>query len=284
MNLQPPRSWEDIGKPEFFDLVVMADPTQSGSQAAANEMIVQSAPTWPEGWAKLMMILSNAKKFTDSSGGAANAPVLGESVVSVCIDFYGNMRVAKSPDKLGYISPKGQTGYTPDPIAVLKNPPHPELAQAFVGFLLSLKGQALWALPPGHADGPQRYALNRTPIRKDFYAVYAGQFPEWIAQPYEEGAEMVVDAELREVRYGVLSYLVYAAAIENARPLQEAKRKIIEKNFDPELVRILTKLPDDIDTVDKIREIAEKLKDPAQSERITTGWTAFFRSQYKQIQ
>lgn len=284
LNLQPPTSWEDLGKPAFFDLVIMADPTQSGSQAAANEMIVQSAPDWPSGWAKLMMILSNAKKFTDSSGSAARAPALGECVVSVCIDFYGMMHAAEAPDKLGYLSPKGQTAYTPDPVAILKNPPNREMAQAFAGFLLSPRGQALWGLAPGHPDGPQRYTLNRTPIRKDFYTIYAGAIPEWVSRPYEEGSEMMIDAQLREVRYGVLAHLVYSAAIENSRPLQEAKRKIIERNFDPALVAILTRLPENMDTVEEIYQIAEQLKDPAAAERIKTEWTAFFRSQYRQIQ
>ena len=95
---------------------------------------------------------------------------------------------------------------------------------------------------------------------------------------------MVVDADLREVRYGVLSYLVYSAAIENARPLKDAKRILIDKNFDPKLLAIMTRLPENIDTVEEIYEIAEKLKDPTASERITTNWTAFFRDQYKQIQ
>jgi ABC-type Fe3+ transport system substrate-binding protein len=284
LNLPEPSLWEDLGRPEFFDLVILADPTQSGSQAAANEMIVQSAPDWPQGWRKLLLILSNAKKFLDNSGAAARAPSSGECAVAVCIDFYGMMYVSEAPDKLGYVSPKGQTAYTPDPIGVLKNPPHREAAQAFVQFVMSQRGQGLWALPPGHPDGPQRYRLNRTPIRKDFYALYAESGHLLAANPYESGSEMVIDAGLREVRYEVLARLVYSAAIENASLLREAKRRILAKQMDESLVARLTRLPENIDTVEEIYQMAEQMKDPVAAERITTEWTAYFREQYRQIQ
>jgi ABC-type Fe3+ transport system substrate-binding protein len=283
LNVAEPTSWEDLGRAEYFDLVILADPTQSGSQAAANEMIVQTAPTWPQGWAKLLLILSNAKKFTDSSGAAARAPSLGECAVSVCIDFYGMMYASEAPQKLGYVSPKGQTAYTPDPIAVLKNPPHREAAQAFAAFVLSQRGQGLWGLPAGHPDGPERYRLNRTPIRKDFFEQYGASGVLSAANPYEAGSEMKIDAKLREVRYGVLAELVYSAAIENASLLREAKRRILERRMEPSLVEMLTRLPENIDTVEEIYAVGEQLKNRAEAERIRTDWTAYFRSQYQQI-
>ena len=43
---------------------------------------------------------------------------------------------------LVYVSPTGQTAFSPDPIAILKNPPHPKLAQQFVDFMTSEQAQA----------------------------------------------------------------------------------------------------------------------------------------------
>jgi iron(III) transport system substrate-binding protein len=283
LKIQAPTRWEDLASKDFYDLSVLADPTQSGSIAAAFEMIVQSEKDWHDGWKKLLSILSNAKKFTDSSGDAANAPVLGEAVVSVCIDFYGSMRVADAPDKLGYVSPAGQTGFTPDPIAILKNPPHPVLAQRYVDFVLSLKGQALWALPAGHADGPKRYLLNRTPIRKDFFTTYDKDIPAWITRPYTQGTTLIVDAKLRAIRYGVLAKLVRAAAIDNIKLMKQAKQKLMEKNFPEDLSALFYGLPDNIDTNEKVFAIAGPLEDTAKAEVIMTDWTTFFRERYKQI-
>jgi ABC-type Fe3+ transport system substrate-binding protein len=283
LGIQPPKQWEDLASKEFYDLSVLADPTQSGSIAAAFEMIVQSEKEWHQGWKKLLSILSNAKKFTDSSGDAANAPVLGEAVVSVCIDFYGSMRVADAPDKLGYVSPTGQTGFTPDPIAILKNPPNPVLAQRYVDFVLSLQGQAIWALPPGHPNGPKRYLLNRTPIRSDFFAKYDKDIPAWITRPYAEGTTLVVDAKLRAIRYGVLAKLVRAAAIDNIKLMKRAKLKLMEKNFPDDLSALFYELPANIDTTEEVFTIAEPLEDTAKAEVIMTDWTTFFRERYKQI-
>lgn len=283
LNIKPPTKWEDLASDQYFNMSVQGDPTQSGSTAAAFEMIVQSEAEWHAGWAKLLSILSNTKKFTESSGAAANAPGLGEAVVSVCIDFYGTMRVADAPDKLGYISPKGQTGYTPDPIGILKNPPHPQAAQRFVDFLLSIKGQALWALPVGHPDGPEKFLLNRTPIRKDFYTIYDEDTPEWIARPYSDGAEMTVDAELRSIRYGVLAQLVRAAAMDNLKFMKDARKKLIDRQYPKELMEIFYQLPENIDTNEEVYQIAEDLKDTAKAEIIVTDWTTFFRQQYKKV-
>lgn len=283
LGISPPLQWEDLATKEYYDLSILADPTQSGSIAAAFEMIVQSEKDWKEGWKKLLSILSNAKKFTDSSGAAANAPVLGEAVVSVCIDFYGSMRVADAPEKLGYVSPKGQTGFTPDPIAILKNPPNPVAAQRYVDFVLSLKGQGLWTLPPGHEGGPRRYLLNRPPIRKDFYTKYEKDIPEWIARPYAEDAEMMVDAKLRAIRYGVLAQLVKAAAIDNLKLMKEAKLKLIEKGYPDDLSALFYELPENVDTTEEIYQISEQLDDTVQAEIIVTDWTRYFRDRYQQI-
>ena len=68
VDIEPPSRWEDLGEPRFADLLALADPTQSGSAAAAYRTIACSADNWPDGWARLLRVLSNAKRFTDSAG------------------------------------------------------------------------------------------------------------------------------------------------------------------------------------------------------------------------
>jgi len=284
-GVAPPKSWDDIAKPECFDLICLADPMQSGSAAAAYEMIVQSEPTWPAGWAKLLAVLGNAKRFVDSAGAAANGPALGEAPIATCIDFYGAIRVAEAPDILVYVSPKGQTAFSPDPIGILKNPPHPELAQAFVNFVLSAKGQALWALNVGEPDGPVRNPLGRQPVRKDVYETYAGsgRLSPWTVNPYESGNEMKIDAAMRKVRFGVLRNLVRAAAVDNRRHLQAARAKLIETDFDPARLAEFNRLPENVATREGVFKMAKTLRDKTQAEKITTAWQQFFRKKYLKV-
>lgn len=282
-GLPLPATWDDLARPEFHGVIALADPTQSGSIAAVYEMIVQGESSWPEGWAKLLLILANAKQFYDGAGDAANAPLVGDALVAACIDFYGALRVEQAPDALVYVSPQGQTAFTPDPIAKLRNPPNPELADAFIEFVLSRRGQALLALPVGHADGPLRNVLGRQPVRRDVYEAYAGQFLSWIVNPYQAGNEMVIDPELQQVRYNVLRQLVRAAAIDNRDGLRAAYSRLIESNLPQNAMNRFARLPDNVDTIEEVRTIAEALNDPKAAERIITEWQLFFRDKYETV-
>ncbi len=283
LKLRKPEQWEDLGSPEFHDLVGLADPTQSGSAAASYEMIVQSGESWASGWAKLLSILGNAKKYYAGAGDAAEAIPSGEVAVTTCIDFYGTNRVVKYPKTLVYLSPKGQTSFNPDPIAILKNPPSPLLAQHMVDFVLSEQGQALWALPVGHPGGPIRVALGRQPIRKDVYATYAGVFPPSIVNPYKAGQGMTVDAELWSISYGVLRQLVWAAAVKNLEGLKAAKKTLIETGFEAAKLAEFNQLPANLATLEDVQKTDGLLRDKKQRDIIVTDWIQYFRSKYNRI-
>ena len=52
---------------------------------------------------------------------------------------------------------------------MLRGAPHPEIALAFIEFVLSPDGQKLWNYRVGTPGGPEKFALRRLPVRKDFY-------------------------------------------------------------------------------------------------------------------
>ena len=279
-----PKTWADLGDKRFADMLVLADPTQSGSVAATYQTIAQSADTWPEGWAKLLGVLANAKRFADSSSDAANAPVLGEAPVATTIDFYGTNRAANSGGKLVYVSPKGETAFGPDPIAILKGAPHGELAQRFVAFTLSDWGQSMLALAPGSADGPIRTQLGRQPVRKDIYAKLAGKQLPGIVNPYEQGQSMQLDASKNGIDYGVLKALVGAAAIDNVEGLRAARKKLIATNYDPSRLAEFTRLPDNVATLAAIAQTKKRLRgSDKERDEVISAWRKFFREKYAKV-
>ena len=283
LRLDPPTRWEDLGEKRFFDLVGLADPTQSGSAAASYAMIVQSEETWEAGWAKLLGIVANTKKFYSGAGDAAEALPSGEALVTTCIDFYGTNRMAKYPETLQYISPRGQTAFNPDPIAILKNPPNPVVAQRFVDYILSYQGQSLWALPIGSNGGPERASLGRQPIRKDVYTQRAGEMLNSIVNPYEAGQTMQLDTGLWNDSYGLLRHLVWAAAVRNVDFMKAAKQRLIDTNFDADRLALFNRLPANVATRDAMAETSRLLDDRKQRDIIVTDWVAFFRDQYEQV-
>ncbi len=282
-DIDPPAQWDDLGDPRFADLVALADPTQSGSAAAAYQMIARSGSDWPDGWSKLLRILSSAKRFADSAGSAANSPALGEALVAACIDFYGTIRVAEAPDQLVYVSPRGQTTFSPDPVAILKNPPNPELARRFVDFVMSPQGQALWALEVGHPLGPMRNHLGRQPIRRDVYVRYGSDMPAAIVNPYQLGQSMSLAGFRRRIDFGVLRQLVRVAAIDNTAGLRAARAKLVETNYPPHLLARFNRLPDNVATIEAMAQTKSELKDETKREIIITDWQRFFREKYQTI-
>jgi ABC-type Fe3+ transport system substrate-binding protein len=293
-GIAPPTTWDDIADSRFTDLLTLADPSQSGSVAQAYRLIAQSEPTWAQGWAKLLGVLSNASRISDSAGAAANAPVLGDALVAASIDFYGLMRVAEAPDQLVYVNPQGQTTYGPDPIGVLRNPPHKELAMRFVNFVLSRRAQALWALQVGTPDGPVNRALGRLPIRRDVYTHYAGKFTPGTHNFYDLPQQMNVTGEGRQIHFNVLRQLVAAAAVDNIDDLRRARRKLNELARDPATFdefrrrkEIFASLPDDVATVDAMKAVGRSFDDPANGAmnlyRATLAWRTFFRDKYRQV-
>ena len=246
-------------------------------------MIAQTGRNWPDGWGRLLRILANAKRFANSAGTAANAPLAGESLAAACIDFYGLLRVAESAGKLVYVSPPGQTVFTPDPIAILKNPPDRELARRFVAFVLSRPGQALLALRVGAPDGPIRSPLGRLPIRKDVYKEYARDLLPGLVDPYVTGQAMALTADKERIDYNVLRLLVRTATVDNLAGLRGARDRLIATRDEPARLAEFLALPAEADSLAAMADTAKKLSDPKFADDLTSRWQAFFAEKYKRV-
>ena len=193
-----PRAWADLQDPRYLAQVALCDPTKSSSIAKAFDNLIQqqmhqqwdqlAATTgrdraslepqavregWERGLRMVQRIGANARYFTDTSQKTPIDVAQGNAAAGMCIDFYGRDRdYAPGLDgrpRLGYFSPVGGTVLSSDPLAVLRGAPHREVAVAFIEYSLSMEGQLLWNYRVGAPGGPQRYALRRMPIRRDFY-------------------------------------------------------------------------------------------------------------------
>jgi hypothetical protein len=196
-----PEQWEDLADPRLIGEVGLADPTKSGSVAKAFENVIQqqmqrrlrtlqaaargsdSAAVetravregWIEGLRLVQRIGANARYFTDSSQKPPIDVAAGNCTAGLCIDFYGRqqeeaVRRRGRSKRIGYHTPAGGSVASVDPIALMRGAPHRAVAIAFIEFAVSLEGQKLWNLKPGTAGGPERFALRRSPVRRDFYA------------------------------------------------------------------------------------------------------------------
>ena len=201
-----PTTWADLADPRLAGRVALADPTHSGSAAATYMVIVQRAMAdaeaeffkaggskddepavegepspyeaaiargWHDGQGVLLRMAANSRYFTDGASQVPNDVANGDAAAGVAIDFYGRVNQELLGDaRIRFVSPRGATAITPDPIAVLYGVRGERLTLAthFIEFLLSPQGQTLWIAKPGQYPAPSDRSLRRPPIRRSMYA------------------------------------------------------------------------------------------------------------------
>ncbi len=226
-----PARWEDLADPRLMGEVALADPTKSGSVAKAFENIIQQQMQrrlvalrredpagdgkkqetravhegWSAGLKLLQRIGANARYFTDSSQKPPIDVAAGDCAVGLCIDFYGRqqqeaVRRRAGSERIGYVSPAGGSTFAVDPIGLLRGARHRAVAVAFIEYTLSMDGQKLWNFQPGTPGGPERFALRRLPVRRDFYG--QTEWKKYRSDPEESPYEQAEPLEYREAWTG----------------------------------------------------------------------------------
>ncbi len=213
VGLPSVHAWSDLTDPRLDGWISACDPRDSGSALTIYEIILQSYG-WEKGWAVLMEMSGNVRNFLASSASSAVEVGMGDAAYGIAIDSYGNAQSAYyGPKNVSFILPEGQTMIDPDSIAILKNPPHPEIAQHLLEFVLSHAGQSLWMLPKGAPGGATRNIINRMSVMPALYDEYAAITPVR-TDPFKMHSDFVYSNELGSRRRAILSVLIAATMID----------------------------------------------------------------------
>ncbi len=206
-------TWEDLANPATFNWIASTDPRASGSALMIDEIILQ-AYGWDKGWAVLMEMSANTRNFLASSASAAIEVGVGDAAYGVAIDVYGQAQAGfYGTGNVSFVLPQGQTVITPDSIAILKNPPHPEMARRFMEFVLGRDGQLLWMMPKGSPGGSTRYVVNRMSVWPALYTELAGITPI-TTNPFTMHSDFVYNNKLGTQRRAILSVIMGAWMID----------------------------------------------------------------------
>lgn len=311
---QPPTRWADLADPRYRHEIALANPTQSSSVNKAFEMLIQqqmqealrdlatkSAGTPSpadqelagirEGWTRAMRLLmnigANARYFTDSSTKIALDVEAGEAAAGMTIDFYGRfqseaVRKSDGTSRLQYFNAAGGTSFGVDPIGLFRGAPHPELARAFIAFVLSPAGQKLWDWKVGAPGGPQRYALRRLPVLPSLYAPEFQAFrsdPE--VNPYALAQGFTYHAKWTGPLFQSIAFIFRVMCIDTHNELVDARRALIDTGFPADAVATF----EDVSEVDyaaasgRIRETlaGDKIKQVQLARELADR----FRAQYR---
>ncbi|MCE0483711.1 MAG: ABC transporter substrate-binding protein [Methylacidiphilales bacterium] len=220
-DLPEVRRWSDLSDPRLAGWVSSCDPRASSSVLQIYEIILQSYG-WDKGWATLMEMSGNVRHFLPSAAASAVEVGFGDAAFGVAIDTYGQAQAGYyGANNVRFDLPEGATVITPDCVAILKNPPHPELARHFVDFTLSREGQLLWMLPKGAPGGAVRYAINRMSVQPVLYDELAGITPI-ITNPFKMRSNFTYSNQLGSRRRTILSALIGAWMIDTQDTLAQA--------------------------------------------------------------
>lgn len=260
-----PREWSDLADPRFVGEVALADPTKSSSIAKAFENLIQQqmqralaakrraeperasrepeaieAEAVREGWIAGMRLMqsigANARYFTDSSQKPPIDVSQGDCAAGICIDFYGRSQAEVTQQRgtgeprLGFVTPQGGSVSSVDPIAILRGAPHREVAEAFIEYVLSMDGQKLWNFKPGTPGGPERFALRRLPVRRDYYA--HEEWKPWRSDPevapYEGTERLVYRPAWTGGVFREMAFIIRVMTLDTHAELVRAWRAIAE--------------------------------------------------------
>jgi spermidine/putrescine-binding protein len=204
-------------------------------------------------------LFANAENVRDSGSAPADDVGGAQAVACIVIDFYGRKEILRAGEPIvGFVIPEGGSITDPDPIAMLKGAPHPELAAHFIEFVISEEGQKLWTLRVGTPGGPRQYVLGRLSVLPELYEKY-GTFMFDSRSPFASAQPLKADNAASNARRAYIGELIKTALIENRRELVAARRAVRDAGDPPELLAKMEMLPSFIPT----RVVEGKLVDDA---------------------
>jgi ABC-type Fe3+ transport system substrate-binding protein len=287
IGLPEAHTWSDLTDPRLTGWISATDPRASGSALAIYEIILQ-AYGWDKGWWVLMEMSGNVRNFLSSSAASAVEVGVGDAAYGVAVDVYGNAQSGYyGARNVSFVLPEGQTVINPDAIGILKNPPHPELAQHFVEFVLSREGQLLWMLPKGAPGGAAHNVINRMSVRPALYDELADVTPI-LTNPFKLRSDFVYSTEMGSRRRAILSVLIAAWMIDTHDLLVPAWKALnspaVQKLAPEKRQALFAELLAPPFSQDELLHLADTdWKDPVKRTALVNQWQNEAADRYKSV-
>ncbi|HEY2572785.1 MAG TPA: extracellular solute-binding protein, partial [Verrucomicrobiaceae bacterium] len=313
-----PAQWSDLADPRYAGAIALSDPNKSGTVTKALEQIIQQqmlqaieelraefrkdrrsfrggekeveergvALGWERGLQLIQRICANARYFTDAATKIPLEVSQGDAAAGMCIDFYGHSfeEQVRRPDgstRVGFIAPKGGSSFGVDPVGMLRGAPEPQVAEAFMEFVLSDEGQKLWNYRVGVKDGPVQDALRRLPVRKDFYTeAHRAFMTDAAAQPFEDAKSFTYHQEWTGSLFNVIRFLVKVMCIDSHDEQKQAWKSLWKHDFPKRATEVFSDMS--FASYSNAQDLAAQLnrKDKQLEVQKARDYTTRFRQQY----
>lgn len=276
-KLKVPQQWNDLGDPSYQGWVSCGNPVQSGSLHAVFEIVLQ-AVGWEKGYVTVAKLMTNVRAFNEGGTSVPRDVSLGQAAAGPCIDFYASAPIRRQgATHLQLVIPAQEAVATPDPIAILRNPPNKRAAFEFLAFVLSEDGQKLWYAARGEPGGPKDYDLERLPVMPSIYE--SGLKTYTVMNPFKGGG-FQYNSKKGSDRWSALNDLWIATAIDLHDELWEARDAAVKAGRDADLGAALCKAPLSEDT---LLAIGKARLPTDKRNALRNKWSAWAREWYAAI-
>lgn len=138
-NLEVPKTWEDLTKPEYKGEIIMASPAISGTQYAILNGTLQAYGE-EKGWEVWKGINENVDFYAQGGGEPGPKCAAGEFGIAV-LAMTGGTFAMEEEYPVTAVYPEDMIPWTPAPIAIFKSSENKDAAKVFVDYYLSKEGQ-----------------------------------------------------------------------------------------------------------------------------------------------
>ncbi len=154
-GMEPPKTWEDLTKPEWKGKIAYASPAKSGSAYTQLCTMLLGHGGKEDGWAFIKKLYDNLDgKILDSSSKCHKMVADGEYFVGLTLEKAAVKYI--KDENVAFIYPEDGTSAVPDGVALVKNGPNPDNAKLFIDFVTSKECQEAqsqkWGRRPARAD------------------------------------------------------------------------------------------------------------------------------------
>lgn len=141
-GLEPPRSWDDLLKPEFERQILIAHPSTSGTAYTFLSTLLQSRGQ-EAGWDYMTRFSDQVYQFSKSGSAPAGFVAQGEAAVCVVFSHDIIQQIEDKQASLVLTFPEDGTGYEIGGVAIMAGAQNLDAAQKWVDWSLTAEAQAL---------------------------------------------------------------------------------------------------------------------------------------------
>ncbi len=136
LNLEAPKTWDDLLKPEYKGLIWLSNPNTAGTAKLVINTMVQ-IKGHDEAMAYFVELDKNIAQYTKSGSGPSKKVGPGECVIGIGFLHDGVYQILQGYDNIGLIIPEDGTAYEVGSTAIFEGCEHPNAAKLWIEFALS---------------------------------------------------------------------------------------------------------------------------------------------------